>query len=215
MEHILIFNCLYLNTNQANELPKFYSYSDLNAAQLEQYRLAVKAAFPRILFKSEVVKYCWTIIENYFPDFQRFLINVNGDLIGFINTIPVYWDKPLSDLPDDGWDWLVKKGIQDYELGIECNTLGGLQMIVCKDHQEKGYSKLLINEGKKIKDRFGYKNFILPIRPTLKSKYPEVDMNDYINYKKEDKIYDPWIRTHLSSGSKNYQHLFQLHEHNW
>lgn len=181
---------------------KIKCFSDLNDALFEQYKSSVYSSFPKVIFQSEVVKHCWPSIEKYFPEFQLFLVDDNERLIGFINTMPIFWDRPIDDLPDDGWDWLVKKGIVGFENGIKPNCLGGLQIIVAKDQLGKGYSKILIAEGKKLMERFGFENFIIPIRPTFKSKYPEMKMDDYINFKPEGKTYDPWIRTHLSSGAE-------------
>lgn len=181
---------------------KKYTHSELSTQLLKQYKKTVHSAFPDIIFESEIVKECWSKIEKYFPEYQLFYVDEKDNLIGFINAIPFYWDRPLDELPDEGWDWEVKIGIEGYENNIKPNCLGGLQIIVAKEHLGKGYSKQLVEEGKKIKEKMGFKNFLLPIRPTFKSKYPEMDMKDYINLKIDDKIFDPWIRTHLSSGAK-------------
>lgn len=170
--------------------------------QLEQYRKTVRSSFPDLIFESEIVKHCWPKIEKYFPEFQVFLVDQSENIIGFINSIPFYWDQPLQELPDDGWDWLVNHGIEGFEKGIQPNCIGGLQIIVSKSHLGKGYSKLLIDEGKKIKERLGFQNLVIPIRPTLKSNFPNMDMEAYINYQIDGKVYDPWIRTHLSSGAE-------------
>ena len=181
---------------------KKYSFSELSPTLVDQYKTTVRSAFPDIIFQSEVVKNSCDKIQNYFPEFQIYYVDEDDQLIGFINAIPFYWDRPLDELPDEGWDWEVKVGIEGYENNIKPNCIGGLQIIVAKEHLGKGYSKQLIEEGKKMKEKLGFKNFLLPIRPTFKSKYPEMDMKDYINLKVDNKIYDPWIRTHLSSGAE-------------
>ncbi|NNE16742.1 MAG: hypothetical protein HKN51_17290 [Saprospiraceae bacterium] len=178
------------------------TYAELSLEQKSQYKNIVEDAFPKLIFQSSVVKTSWIKIEKYFPSFQRFLINEQNNILGLINTIPFFWDHPLSKLPDQGWDWLVKKGIGDFENGISPNHLGGLQIIVAKSFLNKGISKLLIAEGKKIMSEYKFRNFAIPIRPTFKSHYPEMAMDEYLNFKKEDKIFDPWIRTHLNSGAK-------------
>lgn len=200
--NFIVINLLFLFTYKEKHLIKKYSFLDLNPSLKAQYKSTVRSAFPNIIFESEIVKHFWDKIETYFPEFQIFYIDENEKLIGFINAIPFYWDKPLDELPDEGWDWEVKIGVEGFENNIKPNCLGGLQIIVVKEHLGKGYSKLLIEEGKKLKEKLGFKNFLLPIRPTFKSKYPEMDMKDYINLKVDNKIYDPWIRTHLSSGAK-------------
>jgi len=116
--------------------------------------------------------------------------------------LPFYWNKPLSDLPNDGWDWLMKKGISDHENGIIPNCLGGLQIIVGKDNQGKGLSQIFIAEGKRLMTEKGFDYFALPIRPTFKHQYPFMPMKEYLNFRKEKKVFDPWIRSHLKSNAK-------------
>jgi len=184
------------------DLITYLPFSELNETQLKQYKIAHQSAFPDIILNSSVMQDYWPRIEKYFPFTQIFMLDHDKNLIGFMNTIPIFWDQPLDELSNDGWDWLVKKGINDYENNIQPNTLGGLQIIVTKENQGKGFSKLLIGRAKEVIKNLGYQNFIIPIRPTFKHHHPEMKMTDYINLKKEDRIYDPWIRTHLNSGAK-------------
>ncbi len=181
---------------------KRYTFSDLDESLLAQYRAAVSTAFPKLVLASQIGKEGWPKIEAYFPEFQLFLIDRDQSLIGFINALPFYWDQSLNELPATGWDWLVEKGISDYEDGKVANCLGGLQMIVCKKYRRKGYSKILIAEGKELKSRKGLDEFVIPIRPTFKYKHPDVKMEEYIKFRNKEQIYDPWIRTHVASGAK-------------
>lgn len=181
---------------------KLFNYSELNESLIYQYKTIVRQAFPNVIFQSDVVNRCWPRIEEYFPEYQLFYVDEYDDIVGFINSIPVYWDRSLDELPDEGWDWLVEAGLEGYERGRKPNCLGGLQIIVAPNHLGRGISKKLIAEGKKVQERLGYENFIIPIRPTFKSQYPEMDMEEYIDFKKDGKIYDPWIRTHLSAGAE-------------
>jgi hypothetical protein len=108
----------------------------------------------------------------------------------------------MNELPDEGWDWMLKKGVTDYEKRIEPNTLGGLQIIVTKLNLGNGYSKTLISEAKRIVKEMGFEHFIIPIRPTFKNLYPNMAMREYIDLKEGGKIYDPWIRTHVKGGAE-------------
>ena len=176
-------------------------FSDVSVASIEQYKAAIQDAFPNIILCSKVIAEYWDRVEFYFPEYQIFLIE-NNQILGFINAIPLYWESPMSDLPEEGWDWMLKKGVNDYETGIGPNTLGGLQVIVTKENLGKGYSKTLILEAKRIDKEIGFKHFIIPIRPTFKSRYPNMEMEEYINMKDGKNIHDPWIRTHLRGGAK-------------
>lgn len=181
---------------------KFLNYNELDLAQKEQYNKVVNASFPDIILQSEIVKHCWAKVESYFPEYQRIWVDEQDLIVGIINTIPIFWNRTLESLPAEGWDWLMQKGIQDYENKIKPNILGGLQIILTKEHQGKGLSKLMIAEGKKLLQNNHFDNFIIPIRPTLKHQFPQMAMEDYLNYKVKNKTYDPWIRTHEKSGAQ-------------
>ena len=181
---------------------KEYTFSDLDESLLVQYRAAVLSAFPKIVLESQVGKAYWPQIEKYFPSFQLFLVDEDQQLIGFFNGLPLFWNRSFGELPEAGWDWLLQKGMQDHMDGKEANCLGGLQIIVCKKFRGKGYSKILIAKGKELKSNQGLDKFIIPIRPTFKYKHPNVSMEEYIRFRRDGQIYDPWIRTHLSSGAE-------------
>ena len=181
---------------------KFCDFSQLSTHQKEQYQMAIPLAFPEVLVASQHIKNHWPRLEQYFPETQIFLLDGTDKLIGFMNAIPLRWDKSVSELPQTGWDWMLQKGIEDYENKIKANTLGGLQVIVLKEHQQKGYSKLLLAQGKKLRDSLMLHKLIIPIRPILKSQYPRLPMDKYLALKKDNKIFDPWIRTHLNCGAR-------------
>ncbi|WP_298538884.1 GNAT family N-acetyltransferase [uncultured Aquimarina sp.] len=181
---------------------QYLTFSDLDAHLLEQYRNAINFAFPEVILNSQTTKKYWSRLEEYFPNTQLFMIREDNKLIGFMNIVPIFWDQPFTELPEEGWDWLVKKGISDFESGIQPNSLGGLQIVVTQEFQGQGFSKLLIARAKKVKEDLGHKNFIIPIRPILKYKFPEMKMKNYMSLQENGKIMDPWIRTHLESGAK-------------
>ena len=181
---------------------KQLDFNGLNEEQIKQSQVATQAAFPDFIFHSNHIKTYWPKLEKYFPSYQIFCVDSNNRLIGFMNTIPLHYDKPLKELPDEGWDWLIQKGVEDYENNILPNTLGGLQLIITKENLGKGYSPIFLKAAKELKTKLDYNNFILPIRPTFKHHYPEMDMEVYCSFKMKDKLYDPWIRTHLKQGAE-------------
>jgi hypothetical protein len=180
---------------------KLSTLSDLDDNLIVQYRNAIQDAFPDIILSSKVIENFWDRVESYFPEYQIFLLD-EDQLLGFMNAIPLFWNSPMIELPNEGWDWMLKKGVIDFENKVEPNTLGGLQIIVTKENLGKGYSKMLISEAKQFVNEIGFENFIIPIRPTFKSLFPNMEMEEYINLKVGEKIYDPWIRTHLKGGAK-------------
>jgi len=181
---------------------KFVFLTDLNAAQSKQYGEAILAAFPAVISQSPTIIKLWSKLEKYFPQFQLFLLNPDEEILGFMNTVPFRFDEALGELPDTGWDWMLSKGISDYEQGISPNYLGGLQVIVRNEYQGQGNSKLLLKEGKNLIRQSNLQNLVIPIRPTKKHLYPKMAMTEYIELKEQNQIFDPWIRTHMKSGAQ-------------
>lgn len=180
----------------------FKNLTELNDEQKIQYGDAISNAFPKIISESKVIKKHWSKLENYFPEYQQFMISTTGQLIGFINVIPFQFGGSLSDLPDTGWDWMFVKGITDHENKISPNYLGGLQVIVRKKYKRQGYSKQILNHAKHIFKSLHLLNLVIPIRPIKKHEFPKMSMSAYLDLKKEHKIYDPWIRTHVDGGAE-------------
>lgn len=168
----------------------------------ETHSEIVREIWPQVMRSSGVARKHWPKLDEYFGEYQLFLVAQNGDVTGFANTIPFFWDQDLNQLPDEGWDWLIQKGISDYEEHLRPNCLGGLQIGVSKKYQRKGYSRRIIEHAKNVAFVNEFRNFVIPIRPVLKSKYPLIELTDYIHWKKDGKTFDPWIRVHLQSGAE-------------
>lgn len=181
---------------------KYLTYDQLSPSLVRQYQDTVHQAFPKLIQQSTVIQNYWPLVEKYFPKHQIFALDANEQLIGLANTLPFYWDQSKTDLPNEGWDWMIKKGIEDFEQKRKPNYLGGLQIIVSKENLGKGYSKYLIAAAKEIMIQHAYDHFAIPIRPTLKHEFPDMQMTEYIHFKMADKIYDPWIRTHMNQGAE-------------
>jgi len=119
-----------------------------------------------------------------------------------MNTLPFHYDQPLDELPSRGWDWMLTKGISDYEEQRTANYLGGLQVIVRREYQRKGNSKKIISHLKNYIKDSDFANLVIPIRPTQKHRYPHMSMSAYLDLKEGGSIYDPWIRTHIKGGAQ-------------
>lgn len=183
-------------------MEKFINLKALDITQKEQYNKAVSNAFPKIISESQVIKRNWSKLENYFPEYQQFLISKDNELIGFINALPFQFDSSLNELSDSGWDWMFSKGISDFENMIKPNYLGGLQVIVRSKFQSRGYSKRILNHAKDLFREYKLLNLVIPIRPTEKEKFPRMPMSTYLNLKTDGKVFDPWIRTHITGGAE-------------
>lgn len=189
-------------TKKSKTLSQFVNLNELNTNQLRTYNQAIANAFPKIISESPIIKKYWQKLETLFPEYQHFLISSDNELVGFMNTIPFQFNEALEKLPEDGWDWMFKRGISGFENNKPANYLGGLQVIVRNEYQKLGYSKQIINYCKQFVASSKLSKFLIPIRPTQKHLYPKISMGEYIKIKNGNEIFDPWVRTHLKGGAE-------------
>jgi GNAT superfamily N-acetyltransferase len=133
-------------------------------------------------------------------DCQLVLVDeVTGYPVAVGNCVPVSCD--FNNLPPEGWDWIVESAA--CLKGKRPNMLGALAISVPAVHRNKGYAKLMIRSLVELAEAKGLQGLVAPVRPSAKVQHPWVPIVDYINWTDEHgRIYDPWLRSHLSVGGK-------------
>lgn len=142
-----------------------------------------------------------TLLEDY-ADFQLCLVDEErGYPVAAANCVPLYCAGP-DDLPAEGWDWVVERADDSRRKG-NANMLGALAISVPSIYRSKGYARRMIQELVALAARKGLDGVIAPVRPSAKSMHPWVNIQDYITWTDGyGRQYDPWLRSHLSSGGK-------------
>ncbi len=180
---------------------KYSFVSNIPNHQQKQNEIT-KLLWPEFMIHDPVANKYWSSLFDLFPEFQISLV-IDDEIVGIANCIPFYWDKAINKLPDEGWDWVLKKSIEDYKNNIKPNALTGLQIAVKKNFQGKGLSTLIVNELIRIARINNFSLLTFPIRPSLKSKYPLTSIDEYITWQREDGLpFDPWLRVHVKNGGK-------------
>jgi hypothetical protein len=158
--------------------------------------------WPEFMRHDPVANTNWMKFINTFKDLQLLLM-YEEEILAVINTVPIYFEKNINDLPDNGWDWGVKKAMTDYEEGISPNTLMGVQIVVNRLHQCKGLSTAAIKELRQLAITKNFQKIIIPVRPSNKHQYPLIPMENYIEWKDANGFpYDNWLRVHIKNGGK-------------
>ncbi|HPR95645.1 MAG TPA: GNAT family N-acetyltransferase [Thermotogota bacterium] len=158
--------------------------------------------WPEFMFHDPVSNRNWKKLFEYFPEYQ-FSLQYDDEIIGVGNCLPFFWDNSFEGLPEEGWDWVLERGVADYEEGIEPNVLNGLQIAVSSGWQGKGVSTMILSEMAEIARLNGLNYVTIPVRPSLKSKYPLTSIDDYLKWKREDDLpVDPWLRVHARFGGR-------------
>ena len=158
--------------------------------------------WPEFMLHDPVSNANWSKLFELFPEHQ-FSLKSNDKIIGIANCLPFFWDKSFEELPEKGWDWVFEKGINDKLNDIKANVLNGLQIAVNKEYQGRGISSIILKEMISVARDNDLKYITIPVRPSLKSKYPLIPIDNYLKWKREDGLpYDPWLRVHIRMGGK-------------
>lgn len=160
------------------------------------------SAWPEFMMQDPIGNKNWMDYIDGYKDHQL-LIMEGDEILAILNTIPLEYKGELEDLPDDGWDWAMEKGVNDLKNGCKPNTLVGVQVVINPKHQGKGLSAIAVMEMAKLAKKQGYERLVIPVRPAIKHKYPLIPMEEYIKWENKDGYpFDNWLRVHVKAGGK-------------
>ncbi len=138
------------------------------------------------------------------PEFQFALVDSDSnETVAIGNSIPLSYHGEIHELPEEGWDWALTKGIDDYKRGNKPTLLCALQIVVFGNNRGKGISSKAVTAMKKIGQMSGLHDLIAPVRPSQKSDYPLIAIDRYIKWQNDNKEpFDSWLRVHTKLGGK-------------
>lgn len=158
--------------------------------------------WPEFMSHDEVCNRCWRFLFEYFPEQQVVLCNESDQVIAMGHTAPLEWDGTEAHLPA-GWDAAIEKAVRDHESGIAPTALVGLAVAVVPEYRSRGISAEVVRAMKSLAADCGLLGPVIPVRPILKCEHPEVPMEEYITWCRDDGTpFDPWIRLHVRLGAR-------------
>jgi hypothetical protein len=141
---------------------------------------------------------------NDLPEYQFVLVDAEStEPVAIGNSIPLAWHSELDDLPDEGWDWALTKGIDDLKRGLKPDILCALQIVVFSEHRRRGFSSQTVSAMKQIGQLAGLNGMIAPVRPSQKCDYPLIPIHNYISWiDNSGRPFDSWLRVHFNLGGR-------------
>jgi len=117
------------------------------------------------------------------------------------DAVPTAWDGDPETLPPGGLDAVLEASFA--EGAPTPNTLCALQIVISSEHQGRGLSRRMIERMAELGRLGGFDALIAPVRPSWKQRYPLVDIERYVRWRKPDGThFDPWLRTHERFGGE-------------
>jgi hypothetical protein len=176
-----------------------YSFSERPELREENDRLS-ENSWPIFLQHGNITHWHW--LFEHFPRYQVLICDREGHLISAGHCVPLVWDGKVADLPTtiEGillrGDWVIREQKKP-------NTLCAVAAMVSAEKRGQNLSYTLIQKMRSMAKESGFSSLIAPVRPTLKSNYPLIPMEQYVEWKREDHFpFDPWIRVHWRLGAQ-------------
>lgn len=180
----------------------------LQPNELSKYREATtqlaKDSWPEFMWHDEIAKAHWREFFDRFAKYQSVMLETEtNQVVALGHSFPFYWNHPLADLPEEGWDWVFQKAVDDSKKGIEPNILAAVFVGVREEYKKHGLSRTILLSFQPTARAHGFENLVIPVRPNEKPRYPLISMDDYITWKADAGVpFDSWLRIQQRAGGK-------------
>jgi hypothetical protein len=164
----------------------------------------VRADGPTFLEQDSAVVQYWPLLAETFPDNQFCLVEQrSGNAVGVGRSIVVAFEGNWDALPAEGLDWVLEKGFRDRAAGKRPNVMSALYIEVAGSHRGQDLSSQMLAIMRQIARSQGFSHLVAPVRPSMKSRYPLIPIEDYIRWQNSDGLpFDPWLRAHVRGGGR-------------
>ncbi|WGH82687.1 hypothetical protein QDX25_05965 [Auritidibacter ignavus] len=131
-------------------------------------------------------------------------IMLDGDTpIARASSLPLHWDGDPESLPRRGWDGVVEQSATDTYNSAELNTLCALEAGIDTGHTGRGLSQPVFTALRDHARAAGFEYLIAPVRPSGKTEFPEMPIEDYVERRRNDgQRADNWLRIHERIGGR-------------
>ncbi len=182
---------------------KFFTVAERPDLEAKIHELT-SASWPAFMYENEIANVNFKYLFSDFPQYQLALVDTRDDsVVAQGNSISFYWDHPIDQLPDEGWEWVLIKGIEDLRAGRTPNCQSALQICISSGLRSKGVSGEVVKFMRSLGGKNGIPHMVAPVRPNRKADYPLISMDDYITWKTDEGLpFDAWMRVHARIGAR-------------
>lgn len=124
--------------------------------------------------------------------------------VGRAFAVPfVFGGSGRDELPDSGWDGVIRWAHEDQARGRRPNALSALEITLLPEYRGQGASRMVLDAMRRHAGALGYRQIFAPVRPTAKHLEPFTPMADYVARRTAEGLpADPWLRVHVRAGGE-------------
>jgi hypothetical protein len=165
--------------------------------------ISSESVWPEYNLHGDVLNEWWQYLDEELPRFQFVLYDESEDaVVAEGHTGPLAWDGDDATLPD-GIDSAIEQIFELARAGRPVNTLCALAAETPRDGRARGLAVQLLDAMRTIGTREGLTHLVAPVRPSLKERYPTIDIERYVRWRREDgELFDPWMWVHERLGAR-------------
>ena len=139
-------------------------------------------------------------VDEYFGQFSIFVLK-DGHVAAGGWRVPFCWNETLEGLPE-GYRTALGASGEDHEAHRTSNSLSFMASAVSAGFDKQGLATDVLQALRQRAAAADLAHVLAPLRPTLMHRYPQVAMDRYATWAREDGLsIDPWIRTHQRIGA--------------
>ncbi len=158
--------------------------------------------WPEFMSHDEVCNRFWRFLFECFAEYQVVFCNEADEVAAMGHAAPLEWDGVEAHLPE-GWDAAIEKAVRDHEAGVAPTALVGLAVAVVPEYRSQGIGADVVRAMKSLAATRSLLGPVIPVRPVLKCEHPDVPMEEYITWRRDDGLpFDPWVRLHVRLGAR-------------
>jgi len=123
----------------------------------------------------------------------------SGRAVAKGHSVPLAHTDDLAALPDDGWDWAIRRSAHTRLSGTTPTIASALEIMIRPDLRGGGLSAIMLGAMRDNVAELGFRDLIAPVRPTGRSG----PIREYAFSTRPDGLpVDPWLRVHVRAGGR-------------
>jgi GNAT superfamily N-acetyltransferase len=157
-------------------------------------------AWPEFMYHDPYSGLHYAYIERFYAEYTLVAVDREAPDVAVAKaySTPFTWD---GELPDAGWDAVVRRAAHDRLSGRKGNLASALEITIRPDRRGAGLASVMLDALRRNAARLGHTELVAPVRPNLKHVEPETPMVEYAARTRPDGLpTDPWLRVHVRAG---------------